>query len=219
MSISHKENQIITSWKSPSNLALVKYWGKYGRQYPRNPSISFTLNNAHTITSLKASLKEKNSKTIDLQFKYDGKTKPSFEARIKKFFESIGDRLPFIWSYQYEIESVNSFPHSSGIASSASAMSALSLCLMSVNESVSGKMNEDKFLREASLISRLGSGSACRSVYPKMALWGQHDSISNSSNDFAIPYYEEFDPVFESFHDDILIVFKLEVNGLAILFF
>ena len=40
------------NWKSPSNLAIVKYWGKYGVQYPRNPSISFTLENAFTQTVL-----------------------------------------------------------------------------------------------------------------------------------------------------------------------
>jgi len=50
------------AWRSPSNLALIKYWGKYGRQLPQNPSISFTLNNAFTETSLEYtpnSLKEK----------------------------------------------------------------------------------------------------------------------------------------------------------------
>ena len=30
-------------WKAPSNIALVKYWGKMPHQIPANPSISFTL--------------------------------------------------------------------------------------------------------------------------------------------------------------------------------
>ena len=28
--------------ESPSNIALIKYWGKYGQQFPINPSLSFT---------------------------------------------------------------------------------------------------------------------------------------------------------------------------------
>jgi len=39
-------------WTAPSNIALVKYWGKKENQIPANPSISFTLNNCKTITKL-----------------------------------------------------------------------------------------------------------------------------------------------------------------------
>ena len=39
-------------WSAPSNIALVKYWGKKDKQIPANPSISFTLNNCKTITKL-----------------------------------------------------------------------------------------------------------------------------------------------------------------------
>ncbi|MBO6026572.1 MAG: hypothetical protein J6P73_04925, partial [Bacteroidales bacterium] len=39
-------------WQSPSNIALVKYWGKKGRQLPQNPSIRFTLKNFKTETSV-----------------------------------------------------------------------------------------------------------------------------------------------------------------------
>ena len=46
------------TWESPSNIALVKYWGKYGEQLPANPSVSFTLNNCKTTTELKFQLKE-----------------------------------------------------------------------------------------------------------------------------------------------------------------
>ena len=40
------------TWQSPSNIALVKYWGKHGKQLPRNPSLSMTLNASYTTTSL-----------------------------------------------------------------------------------------------------------------------------------------------------------------------
>ena len=41
-----------TSWISPSNIALVKYWGKKENQIPINPSISFTLKNCNSKTRL-----------------------------------------------------------------------------------------------------------------------------------------------------------------------
>ena len=41
-----------TTWASPSNIALVKYWGKYGDQFPQNPSLSFTLSKCVTTTSV-----------------------------------------------------------------------------------------------------------------------------------------------------------------------
>ena len=46
------------SWSSPSNIALVKYWGKEGNQIPKNPSVSFTLENCKTITTLSFTRKE-----------------------------------------------------------------------------------------------------------------------------------------------------------------
>ena len=58
------------TWRSPSNIALVKYWGKYGRQCPRNASISFTLQNAYTETSLDWSVKEDDG-NIELEFEFE----------------------------------------------------------------------------------------------------------------------------------------------------
>ena len=53
------------TWRSPSNIALVKYWGKKsGVQIPANPSISFTLDQCHSETSV--SLVEKEGKGKEL---------------------------------------------------------------------------------------------------------------------------------------------------------
>ncbi len=45
----------VCSWRSPSNIALVKYWGKKGHQLPANPSLSMTLKECYTETSVKFS--------------------------------------------------------------------------------------------------------------------------------------------------------------------
>ena len=58
------------TWRSPSNIALVKYWGKHGRQLPRNPNISFTLNDAATTMSLAYKVKAKFDNKINLDFTY-----------------------------------------------------------------------------------------------------------------------------------------------------
>ena len=46
----NKTKEITVEWTSPSNLAIVKYWGKRDIQKPLNPSISFSLKNAVTTT-------------------------------------------------------------------------------------------------------------------------------------------------------------------------
>lgn len=199
------------SWKSPSNLALVKYWGKYGRQFPRNPSLSFTLNNAFTETTVRYEVKEHASEEIDLAFKFEGEKKPAFANKIKKYFHSILDIYPFLNQLKFEISSSNSFPHSSGIASSASSMSALALCLVSLEKEIFDvAYDSSTFLAKASNLARLGSGSASRSVFPNLGMWGKFEDEPLSSQEYAIPYFEDFDPIFLSFHDDILIVSENE---------
>lgn len=198
------------TWRSPSNLALIKYWGKYGRQLPKNASISFTLQNAYSETSLSYEEKEDDG-NIEVSFLFEQKENEAFRAKIVKFLSSITEYFPFLTAYKLHIESHNSFPHSAGIASSASSMSALALCLCSMERQVSITLpNEELFFRKASDIARLGSGSASRSIYPHLALWGTTNLASGSSNEYAIPFGAKVHEVFHSFHDDILMVSKGE---------
>ena len=205
-------------WRSPSNIALIKYWGKKGHQIPANPSLSLTLQNSFTETELRFTEKESSSKKIDLSFFFEGKHKPGFEEKIKKYLSEISGELPFLSSYGFEIHSSNSFPHSVGIASSASGMSALALCLCSMEEKVKGKpMKPEDFFRRASHLARLGSGSAARSVYGGIVTWGKMDGYKESSDEYATQFGGRADKVFDDFHDDILIVSpdKKEVSSRA----
>jgi len=198
------------TWRSPSNLALIKYWGKHGRQLPKNASISFTLQNAYSETSLSYRPKEDDG-NIELDFLFEGKENEAFKTKIVKFLGSITNYFPFVTAYKLSIESHNSFPHSAGIASSASSMSALALCLCSMEREVAITMpSEEMFFRKASDIARLGSGSASRSVYPHLALWGATALAKGSSDEYAIPFGDKVHDVFRSFHDDILMVSKRE---------
>jgi diphosphomevalonate decarboxylase len=195
------------AWQTPSNIALVKYWGKHGVQLPRNPSISLTLDEAHTKTYMSYSGDKRKDVDIDLDFYFEGKHNEAFAAKIRKFLLNVSDIFPFVKQLKFTIKSENSFPHSSGIASSASSMGALALCLCSLESDLFGTLKDDKeFRQKASYVARLGSGSACRSVYATAGLWGASGSIPHSSDEYAIPYQDEIHKVFHTFHDDILIV-------------
>ena len=203
LSLSTAKNNLSgnVAWKSPSNIALVKYWGKYGNQLPSNPSVSFTLKNAHTIMQMKY---KEGTGNVTLYF--ENKRNEAFEARISKFIKSINEIYPFLQSLDLEIHSSNSFPHSAGIASSASAMSALCLCLCNIEQNIFGTLqNHDDFLHKASYLSRLASGSASRSVYPKLGQWGFHQDIKGSNNEFAIDVSNNVAPIFHTFKNSILI--------------
>lgn len=187
-------------WACPSNIALVKYWGKKGKQLPQNPSISFTLSNCRTETSVVF----QKAKQFHLKFIFEGRENLAFAAKIEKFLLENQRFFPFLCQLDLHIESRNTFPHSSGIASSASSMSALVMCLLDMERLAKGETEID--LQKASYFSRLASGSASRSVLPKMALWGATDAFSGSSDEYAVSLENEIHPVFMSFHDSILIV-------------
>jgi diphosphomevalonate decarboxylase len=206
MSNPFKNIQGETAWRAPSNIALVKYWGKYGNQLPKNASISFTLKNAFTETAVKYIAKSEVNKNIDLKFFFEGEENPKFADKIQKFLESIVIHFPFLTHFSLEINSSNSFPHSTGIASSASSMAALALCITDMQNTIEGGLRPAEFFEKASMIARLGSGSACRSVYPYLAVWGKHDAVPFSSNEYAVPYNEQVHPIFKTFKDAILIV-------------
>ena len=198
------------SWSAPSNIALVKYWGKKdnGEQIPANPSISFTLNNCKTITSVEVSKKgEAQDFSFDLLF--EGQPKEDFKPKIQKFLERIEKFCPYLKEYHFTIDTKNTFPHSSGIASSASGMAALAMNIMSLEKAINPAISDDYFYAKASFLARLGSGSACRSVKGEVVAWGENKTIEGSSDLFGV----EFDLLhenFKHFQDTILLVDKGE---------
>ena len=193
-----------TAWKSPSNIALVKYWGKFGRQYPSNPSISFTLSEAYSTLIMKVSPAE----SLSCQLEFHGKRESAFEDRILHFLESIKDDYPWLESASVDMSSTNSFPHSAGIASSASAMSALALCLVDINQQIQHKtwQDSDDFRQRSSEVARLASGSAARSVYPFLARWGVSTVSKKGSNNYADYAGDGIDPIFNDYKNSILIL-------------
>jgi len=143
-SYSHSLEKGNFQWSSPSNIALVKYWGKKDKQIPANPSVSFTLNNCKTITTL-AFAKKQSQDAFSFDLLFEGKAKEDFKPKIQQFFERVLVYLPFLKDYHFTIDTQNTFPHSSGIASSASGMAALAMNLMSLEKALNPEMTEDYF--------------------------------------------------------------------------
>ncbi|WP_405292530.1 diphosphomevalonate/mevalonate 3,5-bisphosphate decarboxylase family protein [Algibacter sp. Ld11] len=196
-------------WSSPSNIALVKYWGKKKDQIPENPSISFTLDYCKTTTKLSFSEKE-NKADFSFDVFLDNEKKDDFKPKIETFFKRVERYLPFLKNYHFKIETSNSFPHSSGIASSASGMSALALCLMSIEKELVHDDLEINFTQKASFLARLGSGSACRSLEGDLVVWGEHVDVYGSSDLFGVKYPFEVHENFKNYQDTILLVDKGE---------
>jgi diphosphomevalonate decarboxylase len=191
-----------SKWKCPSNIALVKYWGKRDFQKPMNPSLSFVLQHAFTETSVELH-KDGDQK---VEFYFEGAAS-SFGERIEKYLNHVSAWLPWVNKYNFRIHSSNSFPHSAGIASSASSFGALALCLAELDFAISGKeTNCPEFWQKASELARMGSGSACRSVYGGFAIWGQTQLFESCSDEHAIPLSEGVHQVFYGLRDAILMV-------------
>ena len=208
------------TWESPSNIALVKYWGKKKDQIPENPSLSFTLTDCKTITTLGFTRKTTQNTEFSFDVYLDGQNQADFKPKIKTFFKRVEVYLPFLKDYHFVIETNNTFPHSSGIASSASGMSALALCLMSIEQQLmesepsqnknSNAINDDFFIKKASFLARLGSGSACRSIEGEVIVWGKTHSIEGSVDLFGTKYPYQVHDNFKDYQDTILLVDKGE---------
>jgi diphosphomevalonate decarboxylase len=185
-------------WRCPSNIAFVKYWGKKAGQTPANASLSMTLENACTDVSL--TLEEKSGAEIELEYTFEGAPHEPFRKKILTYLNENRASFPFLSDFSLHLNSTNSFPHSAGIASSASAFGAIALALLSA----SGYSGND-FYQQASHLARLGSGSACRSVFPGFALWGKLTGVEDSSDQYAIPV-APVHAIFSDLRDAILIV-------------
>jgi len=193
-------------WTCPSNIAIVKYWGKKPVQLPMNPSVSLTLSKALTRTTMQYEVLLQSEKP-EYHFTFEGREVPEFSERIMRYLRSLsGGTVPILNHVRLHIDSSNTFPHSSGIASSASAFGALALCLASLEQTGKPAYGREAFFRRASMLARLGSGSASRSASGgSIVLWGETDAYQGSSDEHAIPV-PGFHENFRGMRDSILIV-------------
>jgi diphosphomevalonate decarboxylase len=165
-----------TALASP-NIALIKYWGNrdHALRLPVSPSISFNLAELSTQTTVVWD----SSLDTDHVF-IDGQevTEDSYR-RVVRHLEHVRELARHRGSAR--VESSSNFPAGVGIASSASAFAALSLA---ATAALGLSLSE----RELSILARLGSGSASRSVPGGFVAWYAGDRHEESyAETFAPP--------------------------------
>ena len=190
----NKEKIYIGKAKGPINIALIKYWGKEDEELitPLNNSISLTLDTNTFYTETKVTIKQTcevkdNTKENDISLIINGKTS-NITKRIKNIFNkflSMDNQICkelSISKLDIKIESINTFPIASGCASSASSMAALVLAITSAL-----KLENIISKTELTKIARLGSGSACRSIFGGICEWEK----GNKDDSMAVQLYEK----------------------------
>jgi diphosphomevalonate decarboxylase len=110
------------------NIALAKYWGKqpFGHNLPAVPSLSVTLEGMATRTEVTFSA-ERGDDLVELNGR-PASGRP--RARVLGLLDLVRDEAARLFGRslgQAEVRSVNDFPTAAGLASSASAFSALAL--------------------------------------------------------------------------------------------
>jgi len=142
-----------------ANIALVKYWGKRDKELilPQNSNISMTCDGMTTTTTVEFSDKYKEHTIIinDEEFKKDEKDIHGHLDRIS--------RLAGV-KQQARVISESNFPVAAGLASSASGFAALTVA---ATAAVGLKLSP----KDLSVLTRQGSGSACRSIFGGFAEW------------------------------------------------
>lgn len=152
---------------APSNIALIKYMGKASEasNLPVNPSLSLTLENLRSFITLESSSKP------DAWTPLVGYPEVTLSERGHQKFLAHFARLKELWKIKgnYTISSANNFPADCGIASSASSYAALTRATHDL--AVESGTIQVQSAAELSRLSRLGSGSSCRSFFSPWALW------------------------------------------------
>ncbi len=141
---------------APANVALAKYWGKREEalKLPVTGSLSISLGNFGTRTRL--SMAEKDGMTLNGEDVTASKIAARTFAFVELFRGEKGPRL--------HIETENTVPTGAGVASSASGFAALVKALDKL-------CGWELPVQKLSLLARLGSGSACRSLEEGFVEW------------------------------------------------
>lgn len=150
---------------APSNIALIKYWGKKQSDpiIPFTSSLSITLSDLITTTTF-----EEGTFSAELNHQ------PANQDDIKR----IRTMMQHFPHDRVRIRSHNHFPTAAGLASSASGFAALALGLNAF-------FNANLSLQELASLARLGSGSACRSLTPDFTIWNKTGGIETLANPFS----------------------------------
>lgn len=177
---------------APANIAFIKYWGKKDEELrlPLNSSISMNLSNCLTTTTVEFSDKYTEDQFILLSNNDRKKTlerniaiSENETKRVIKYLNRIRN-IAKIKEFA-KVVSENNFPSSSGMASSASGFAALTLAA-----AVAAGLTLSE--KELTILARVGSGSACRSIPDGFVEWkyGKENSSSYAYSLYPSSYWD-----------------------------
>src|SRR3990167_3164180 len=166
-------DESLVSAYAPSNIALVKYWGKRNTELnlPVTSSLSISLAHRGVTTSLK--LNEEKSDTLIINGKHES-LDSSFGKRLIAFLDLFRPK-----NKSFYVITQSNLPIAAGLASFAAGFAALTLAL---NLLFNWHLSD----QELSIIARLGSGSAERSLWNGFVEWHK-GTKENGSDSFAEP--------------------------------
>jgi diphosphomevalonate decarboxylase len=182
-----------TTVKACSNIAFVKFFGKKDDdlRLPMNSSISMNLSESYSVTTVEFL---KNLSRDDIQMESVVLTDKEM-GRISTHLDrirSLGKSTLYA-----KVLTKNTFPKGSGIASSASGFAALTV---SASHALGLNLSE----KELTILARLGSGSACRSIPGGLVKWNEGESHETS---FAHSLYKSD---YWKLKDAVVVVSKAE---------
>ena len=166
-----------TTVRAGSNIAFIKYWGVVDAalNLPQTSSVSMTLADAHTTTTV-----EWRHDLARDDITVDGRALAGDAgARLVRHL----DRIRAVAGHHgcARVASRNNFPMASGIASSASGFAALTVAAC-------GALGLHLSPSRLSALARLGSGSACRSLFGGFVLWERgHDGATSVARELYPP--------------------------------
>lgn len=167
------------TYRTGSNIAFIKYWGvaDASLNLPLNNSISMTLADAHTTTTL---VWDVRGQLVEDEFTIDDLRFMGLRAeRLVRHLDRIR-RLAGV-DYRAKVVSRNNFPMASGIASSASGFAALTVAGCRA-------LGLDLTDTQLSALARRGSGSASRSLFGGFVEWEHgHDDASSVAHQLFPP--------------------------------
>ena len=158
---------------APANIALCKYWGKRDEELhlPITSSLSISLGKLGSEIILAPCHKWDRISLNGRLLAPD----TAFVQRVTAFLDLFRPAPDFF----FEVRAKNSIPTAAGLASSASGFAALTLAL---NELFNWKLAR----RPLSILARLGSGSACRSLHQGFVEW-HAGQARNGMDSYAEP--------------------------------
>ncbi|KAJ3026986.1 UNVERIFIED_CONTAM: diphosphomevalonate decarboxylase [Siphonaria sp. JEL0065] len=158
---------------APVNIAVIKYWGKRSEalMLPTNSSLSLTLDQdqLQSKTSVRVMPEESDSIRLWLNGKEDkitGRIRNlvSNMRKLRVEQEAQDSSLPSLANKALHMASVNNFPTAAGLASSASGLACLAVA-------IDAALQLQLPRAQVSALARLGSGSACRSLFGGFVAW------------------------------------------------